>query len=304
MRRWWLVILWVGCVWGSGAAEPVRLATYNLENYLIRPVGTRQEKSEASRAKVVEMIRTIRPDVLALQEVGGMEALQELQGRLRRAGVALPHQEWIQGSDDQIQVALLSRHPLVARRPHTNDAFLVGGRRFRVSRGILEADIQVAPRYVLTVMVAHLKSRRVVPGADQAEWRLAEARVLREKVLARLKAQPRANVVVMGDLNDTKGSEALRWLLGRGRDALVDTRPGERNGDTGYTPNPRWAPRTVTWTHYYGVEDSYGRVDYILLHGNAVREWVREASYLPVVPDWGLASDHRPVVVTLVAEER
>jgi endonuclease/exonuclease/phosphatase family metal-dependent hydrolase len=84
----------------------------------------------------------------------------------------------------------------------------------------------------------------------------------------------------------------------------VDTRPVERNGDQAASENPRWDPRHVSWTHFYGKEDTYSRIDYILLSTGMAREWRREGSYLPTLPDWGVASDHRPVVCEFEATER
>lgn len=289
---------------GTPAADRLRLASYNVENYILAETDSRPAKSEASKAKLAEILRGLAADVLALQEIGGRDALADLQARLRRLGLEYPHADWVQGYDTNIQVALLSRHPIIAKRPHTRDAFLLSGRRYRVTRGFLEADIRIRPAYEITVFVAHLKSRRASGEADEAAMRREEARLLRDKVELRLQADRRANVVVLGDLNDTKDSEPIRLLVGRGRDQLVDTRPSERNGDTGFTPNPRWQPRTVAWTHYYGVEDSYSRIDYILLSPGAAREWVRDESWIPSVPDWGLASDHRPIVVTLETSDR
>lgn len=289
---------------GLHAADRVRLATYNVENYVLDETASRQAKSESSRAKVAEILHTLQADIVALQEVGGARALEELRGRVRRLGLDYPHSELVQGWDTNIQVALLSRFPIVGRRPHTRDAFLLSGRRLRVNRGFLEVDVQVRPQYLVTVFSAHLKSRRQAVEADEADIRLEEARLLREKVDQRLRENPRANIVVLGDLNDTKDSQPIRTLIGRGRHQLLDARPAERNGDTGFTPNPRWEPRTVTWTHYYGLEDTYGRIDYILLHPNSAREWLPDQSWIPVVPDWGLASDHRPILVTLETRDR
>lgn len=304
-RVCWFCLIALGmAVRTLSGADAVRLATYNVENYILTDTGSRQAKTEASKDKVAAVLHGVAPDVVGLQEVGGKAALIDLQSRLKARGLELPHSEIIFGFDTNIQVALLSRFPIVARRPHVEDTFLLSGRRFRVSRGILEADVQVASGYRLTLFVVHLKSRRAVPEADEGEMRREEARILREKVTARLKLEPRANVVVLGDFNDTKDSETVRLLVGRGSEQWVDTRPSERNGDTGFTPNPRWQPRTVSWTHYYGVEDSYSRIDYVLLHPNAASEWDAASSFLPTVPDWGLASDHRPVVVTLRTRER
>lgn len=306
---WWrritrmMVASGIWIPWGA-LAERVTLATYNLENYVLEATGNRAAKSEESKAKVAQVLKSIQADIVALQEVGGREALEDLCRRMADLGWPFPHREWIQGHDTNIQVSLISRHPIVSRRPHTRDSYLLSGRRFQVSRGILEVDVKVNPAYTLTVLAAHLKSRRPIPDADEGEMRLEEARILRGKIDARLRESPQSNLVVLGDLNDTKDSPSIRALMGKGRGALVDSRPSERNGDTGYTPNPRWQPRTVAWTHYYGVEDTYGRVDYVLLHPNVAREWLPALGYVPNVPDWGKASDHRPVVVVVESVDR
>jgi endonuclease/exonuclease/phosphatase family metal-dependent hydrolase len=285
--------------------ERFRVATYNVENYLLEPVGTRTPKPEAHRAKVAEMILSIRPDVIAFQEIGGTNALLEIQGRLAAKGLDLPHMELVHGADEAIQVGILSRFPIVSRKPHTNESFLLDGRRFRVSRGFLEVGIQPSPGYRFTLFTAHLKSKRTTAAADEAQLREQEARLLRGLVEERLKEKPDANIVVCGDFNDTKDSRAIRALVGGNtRTPLTDTRPVERNGDHLPSENPRWDPRHVAWTHFYGKEDTYSRFDYLLLSPGMVREWRREGSYLPVVADWGLASDHRPVVCEFESEER
>ena len=94
-----------------------------------------------------------------------------------------------------------------------------------MSRGFAEVEIQAAPRYAFTLITAHLKSRRPVPQADEADLREQEALVLREIIDARLKADPEINLVVLGDFNDVKDARSTRIILGRGRTALVDTRP-------------------------------------------------------------------------------
>jgi endonuclease/exonuclease/phosphatase family metal-dependent hydrolase len=297
----------VAALLGGGGAQAqarFKVVTYNLENYVLAPVGTREPKSDASRAKIREHLAAIRPDVLAVQEIGDTAALRELQAALKSAGVDLPHLEHVAGFDTNIFVGVLSRFPFAARRAHTNLNFLLNGRRFRASRGVAEVELNVAPGYRFTLFTTHLKSKRASTAADEAEIRFEEARLLRELVDARLRANPKANLVVCGDFNDTKDSAPTRALLGRGATALVDTRPVERNGDTLPSPNPRWEPRHVAWTHYYGLEDTYSRIDYVLLSPGMAREWRREGSYVFTAPNWGLASDHRPLVVEFVAAEQ
>lgn len=287
-------------------AEKIRIAAFNLENYLHQPAGTRPAKSPEARAKVRESIRALQPDVLALVEMGSTNALLELRDSLHTEGVSLPHWDLVQGWDTNIHVALLSRLPITARRPHTNLTYLLYGRRFHVNRGFLEVDLRATNGYSFTLIAVHLKSRRPTPEGDEAEMREQEARLLREIIEARLAANPSLNLVVLGDFNDTKDSRTLRTVLGRAnaRNGLVDTRPAERNGDALPALNARQDPRRITWTHYYGVEDSYSRIDYILLSKGMAAEWIPEETHVLALPNWGLASDHRPIVATIYAADR
>jgi endonuclease/exonuclease/phosphatase family metal-dependent hydrolase len=286
-------------------AETFRVATYNVENYLDHPTESRRHvKSAAAKAKIRESIRAIKPDVIAFEEMGHPSALQELRTSLKSDGLDFPYSDFVTGFDTNIHVAVLSRFPIVRRRPHTNDNFLLDGRRFMVSRGFADVDIKVNDHYNFTLLAAHLKSRRSVPEADQAELRLEEAKLLRSKVDALLKANPDANVVVLGDFNDTKNSKSTKTIIGRGKLKLVDTRPAERNGDNLPNPNPRYEPMNVTWTYYYGPEDTYSRIDYVLLSPGMAREWLANETYIPTIPNWGLGSDHRPIVVTFEAKNK
>jgi endonuclease/exonuclease/phosphatase family metal-dependent hydrolase len=285
------------------AADTLRVATYNVENYLIQPTESRpQPKSAAARAKVRESIGALNPDVLALEEIGSLDALVELRASLKADGLDFPYWEFVGGEDTNIHVAVLSRLPIVARRPHTNDVFLLDGRRFRVSRGFAEVDIRAAPDFTFTLIAAHLKSRRPVPEADEAEQRLQEAKILRGIVDKNLAANPNAKLIVLGDFNDVKDSDSIKKIIGRGRYKLTDTRPAERNGDSAPAENTFFDPRAVTWTQYYGKEDVYSRMDYILLSPGMARDWVRSGTYVLTTPNWGTASDHRPIVATFKLE--
>src|SRR6266436_2720969 len=129
------------------AAETFRVGTYNLNNYLVSGSESRPAKSPESRAKIRQNLRSLNADVVALQEMGSEQDLGELRQGLQAEGANYPYWEWVPGADTNIHVAVISRFPIVARRPHTNESFLLYGRRFRVSRGFLEADIQVSPAY-------------------------------------------------------------------------------------------------------------------------------------------------------------
>jgi len=287
----------------SFAAGTFRVATYNLENYLDQPTESRPHvKSAEARAKIRESIESIKPDVLALEEMGTTNALLELRTSLKADGLDFPFWDHVRGADTNIHLALLSRLPIVASRPHTNNLFLLDGRQLRVERGFAEVDVQAATNYTFTLIVAHLKSRRPVPNADEAEERLGEANILRDIVDEHFKADPDARLIVLGDFNDVKDSDSVKEIIGRGKFKLTDTRPAERNGDSARAENSNFDPRNTTWTEYYGKEDVYTRMDYILISPSLERDWVKSETYIPVIPNWGFGSDHRPIFATFEKE--
>ncbi len=303
----WRALVAGGILLASPAlAESFRVAAYNVENYLDQTTESRQSvKSPAAKAKIRESILAMNPDVLALEEMGSVGALLELRDSLKQAGLDLPHYEHVAGFDTNIHVAVLSKFPIIARRSHTNESFLLNGRRFRVSRGFTDVDLRVNDRYEFTLLGAHLKSRRPVPEGDEAELRFEEAKILRAIVDRKLAKNPSANIVVLGDFNDTYNTKAIKEIVGRGSDKLVDTRPAERNGDNQPNPaNPRYSPRNITWTHYYGVEDTYSRIDYLMLSPGMAREWNKDQTYIPKLANWGIGSDHRPVVAAFEAADK
>jgi len=281
----------------SVEADTFRVATYNVENYLDQPTTTRPGiKSIAAKAKVRESIRALNPDVLALEEMGTTNALLELRASLKTEGQDFPYWEYVQGADPDIHLAILSKLPILSRHPHTNEDFLLDGQRLLVKRGFAEVELRAGTNFNFTVISAHLKSRVLTPQADESAERLAEAQALREIVTARLTADPSAKLIVLGDFNDLRNSDPIKTLIGRGKSKLIDTRPAERNGDDTPASNPRSEPRNITWTLYYNAEDTYSRSDYILISPSLKKFWLPEETYIPTIPNWGLASDHRPIV--------
>jgi len=291
------VLFLVALFAGTAAAGTIRVATYNVETYLDQPTESRpREKNVEARAKVRESIRAAHPDVLALEEMGETNALLELRAALQAEGEDFAYWEHVQAFDTNIHVAILSKLPIVARRPHTNDFFLLDGRRFQVKRGFAELDLQAGTNFTFTLIAAHLKSRLVTPEADEAEERLGEARVLRGLIDARLAREPNAKLIVLGDFNDHPDADPVKEIIGRGKTKLIDTRPIEHNGDTARAEPPYFEPRDIAWTYFYGKTDSYERIDYILISNGLLKQWVKQDTGIPFVPNWGLGSDHRPIV--------
>jgi endonuclease/exonuclease/phosphatase family metal-dependent hydrolase len=273
------------------------VATFNLENYHLSLPSNRPIKSPEARAQVIESLLLLHPDVLALQELGTISDLKDLQSALQSKGIPLPHSEAVRGADTNLLLGILSRFPISARTPHTNRQFLLDGRRHRVSRGFAEVEITVTPAYRFTLINAHLKSKRPLADTDESELREQEAIQLRQIVEGRLARSPELNLVVCGDLNDTPDSRALRCIQGTGRRHLIDTRPRERWPGVVATTSEKPPHRPITWTHYYAKDETYSRLDYILLSPGMANEWRPGDAYVLATADWGIASDHRPVAV-------
>jgi endonuclease/exonuclease/phosphatase family metal-dependent hydrolase len=280
----------------SGESLPVVMATYNVENFHIRPYGSRPVKPVDSRSRVAEILIAIHPGVVSLQEMGEEAALDSLQSALKEGGLNLPYREHLGGSDTNIFVALLSRFPIVSRHPHTNDSFVLDGRRFHSSRSTIEVELEVSPDLRLTVLTTHLKSKRPVPIADESELREQEARLLRQHVDDLLRENPNTPLVVCGDFNDTPDSKPIRLLVGTGRHALTDTRPAEPVSQELENGDDSKHSRRVTWTHFYSQDDTYSRIDYMLISRALKQAWLPQKSFVFSHPAWGEASDHRPVV--------
>jgi len=298
MRRLCLVLWFCLLLPAWAAPQVLRVATFNVENYLDAGTSTRRAKSPESQAKVRDSILALHPDVIALQEIGSSNALLELEASLKTGGLDLPFWEQVAAYDTNIHLSILSRFPIVSRRSHTNESFLLDGRRLDVKRGFEDVEIQVNPRFRFTLISAHLKSRLPSPAADQEEWRYQESLALRRAIDARLADNPDSNLIVLGDFNDLQDSKPMRTILGRGKTRLFDTRPAERNGAAGHEP------REITWTHYYAKEDVFSRIDYILLSHAMEKCWLKPETYILPSPDWGLASDHRPLVAAFTIPEQ
>jgi len=268
------------------AADVFTVATYNLGLYGLHDRsgdGQRNEpKPPAERAAVADIIARLRPDVLALQEIGNPAALNGLLDDLRRRGLDYPHREYLRRGDSEMNLALLSRFPITASRPRLMDVYTIGGTTQSVLRGFIEADLDLGGGERLTVFVAHLKSRVFHP-LGQTEMRRNEARLLTNYVRQTLRAAPDAAVVVAGDLNDTFNSAPLRLLRGAdGETLLADLRPADEPGGV--------------WTYFNATDDSYDRRDYLLASPALARRLVPASCRVHRAPPAAEASDHRPVI--------
>lgn len=267
------------------------VAAYNVENWVLMERNHRpdQPKPDTEKNAVVDVLVTIHPDVLGLEEMGTTNELAELSGMLAARGQNYPYSEWIQGQDTNRHIALLSRFPITERHSRTDYSFTMGTNVLRVSRGVLDVRVKVNGQYSFRAVVAHLKSRRQDTPFDQAVTRLEEARLLRHHVAQALQTDPALNMIVMGDFNDNPEAEPIRTVIGQSPLQLMDLLPTDSAG----TYN----------THFWRYRKQWSRLDYLLLSPGMTNEYMTGSAHIADVPGWDKASDHRAVSASFRSEE-
>ena len=259
------------------------IATYNVENWneIERHGKPDEPKPHWERAAVVNVLTNFQPDVLAVEEMGSTNDLAELHNRLHAKGMDYPYREWLQAADADRHVALLSRFPITSRQPHTNETYSLDGHTLPVQRGFLDVQIQVSSNYTFRAIVVHLKSKRTTEEGDQAKMRLEEATLLRDYINNVLKQNSNANVVVMGDFNDTPDSAPIRALLG---DATLNLFVLPARDSTGSDA-----------THFWKFRKEYSHIDYLMTSPGMSNEYVTGSARVADFPGWDKGSDHRAV---------
>lgn len=285
--------VWVVFIAGNIAQAALTVATYNLENYTIadrmvdgvyRPAYPKPEKEKAALRQV---ITGIAPDILAVCEMGKKEFLAEFQRELKLAGQDYPHTVVLEAADADRHVALLAKVPFKEVRRHAAVPIKYFGQPDVVKRGVLEVIFATREGDV-SVFVIHLKSKFTERKDDpeSAIRRTLEAEAVRDLVLARYPDPAKARFILCGDWNDTRMSRPVSALQKRGNLELGEILPAaDSRGDT--------------WTHYYRKEDSYSRLDYVLVSPALKPLVAHDRATIWDGAGTREASDHRAVFVEL-----
>lgn len=300
--RWWrhcfLGVLCLLVVQGLFAESTFRIATLNLDNYLVmdRWVDGAWRKAypkpEREVLAVHAAIQAVEADVLVVQEVGSEAFLRELQGDLKRLGLDYPYIIHLQGNDRARHVAVLSRVEPAQIIRHQDLDFAYFDRRQAVSRGLLEVVFELAGAEPFRLYALHLKSRRTTEKADpgSVRWRVREAEACRDRILERGESSGISAYLVAGDFNDDPGSGTLRRFYQRGERRLG-----------------QWVPavdsRGEVWTHFYAKGYSYSTVDGFVASPEVASRVVGGQGHILDVVAARAASDHRLVYVDLSLDE-
>lgn len=272
--------------------EKIRVASFNVENYLVmdRMVSGKWQPNYPKPAKEKRALRAlinqIKPDILAIQEIGKTPFLKELWQDLNSTGGMQYHDSaWMHGSTDEEErhLAFLTRIPISKVHHHTDLAFNYFETKESPSRGLLEVEFDLnGTRW--SVFNLHLKSkwteRQEDPDANLR--REKEARKIRDFIRKRYPPTSQYPHLVLGDFNDHKNSQALARFCKVNDQILAVMIPCvDSNGHF--------------WTHYYDKQDSYSRFDYILASPSILPKWIEGKAFIADQHFSLWASDHRMI---------
>lgn len=288
-RARWLFLL-ACCLPALSAASGLRVATYNLRNYLVtdRMVAGQWRpdypKPEAEKAAVRAVIRRVAPDILVLQEMGPADFLDELQADLQLEGLNYPHAIHLRAEDAARHVAILSRQAPIEVHRHTDMDFKYYETRLRVKRGLIEAIYTLPDGSPFRLFGVHLKSRWSEEPRDpeSAMRRTREAAACRDRMIERTLEAGHTRYLVAGDFNDHPASSTLRRFYRRGDLLLGELLPAADS-------------RGHVWTHFYAKEATYTQVDGFVLSPALLPFVSGGTGRIAEGPEVLVGSDHRMV---------
>lgn len=277
--------------------ETIRVATYNLDNYLVmdRHVGPRWRpaypKPENEKLIIRNIISEVDPDILVLQEMGTVDFLEELRIDLSREGQDYSYAIHMTGVDPDRHLAILSKLPPKQVVKHKKLDFKYFDGRKLVKRGMLETTFQFEDACDFTLFAVHLKSRYEENKADRLSTmrRTREAEACRNRIIERTHEMGRSHYLIAGDFNDHPNSAPMRRFYQRG-----DLKIG--------TLVPATDSRGEVWTYFYEKEARYELVDGFITSPKMMPHIKAGAGRISDLPGAMTGSDHRMVYIDLHKE--
>jgi endonuclease/exonuclease/phosphatase family metal-dependent hydrolase len=225
------LLLALGCITSRAqqkAAKPFTVAFYNVENLfdtIDDPLKTDEDflptakvpwtadrlaKKLDHTARVIAAIDSVTlPAVVGLAEVENREVLEMLVANplLKKANYMMI---LVEGEDPRgIDVAMVLRPDAVKYVSHHAFRSSV---KFK-TRNILYVKVTTAHRDTLHLFVNHWKSRSG-GAAETEDQRVENAAAMKHLADSLLALNPKANIIIMGDLNDEPGNRSVAEVLG------------------------------------------------------------------------------------------
>lgn len=220
---------------------------------------------------IAKVITRVDADVIGLCEVEDRRTLEMFN--VQHLGRRYPHCVLIEGNDERgIDVALMSKHPIGALRtnastPDPADRPRRDGMPTRLfNRDCLEAAIELPDGLgTLSVLVAHLKSKRGDRETDTDPKRLRQAAEMARIVRARYWRDGRPHrVAVMGDFNETPDRAGANGAALSGHQTSIDPILFE-TGLVNILRDTLGPDKSFTYIEERRGRVERGQIDYLLL---------------------------------------
>ena len=290
------IIVWISLtlIWSVSAAETLRVATYNLENYLEMDRTVAEvwrpdyPKPEAEKQIIREVIHQAGADILLVQELGSSAYLEELRLDLASEGLLYKYALHLAAADTSRQIGVLSRIAPSEVVRHTDLEFKYFGEPAPVWRGLLEVIFEAESGTGFSLFGLHLKSRWTTDERDpQArEYRTRSAEACRDRVIERTVERGELRYLIAGDFNDHPSSSAFRRFYQRGDLKLGSLLRAEDS-------------RGELWTYFYAREVTYQLIDSMVLSPELMPHVKGGRGGIIDHPQALEGSDHRLVYVDL-----
>ncbi len=168
----------------------------------------------------VRVISDVNADILCLVEVENRLTLQRFHDQLLSDRLqeeekdTYKHILLIDGNDNRgIDVALLSRHPILWIKTHIDERTNYGGRNVHLfSRDCLEVAVKVG-EHTIILLINHFKSMGYSPNWDKRSEVRRRLQAERVAEIVATYSVDQENIVVAGDLNTWPSALSLRPLL-------------------------------------------------------------------------------------------
>lgn len=253
------------------------VASYNVQNlfddkyqgseyddYIPGKHNWNQKMAKTKLYHTAEAICDVNSDIIGLQEIENKYVFDELQKLLRVVGCEYKYSAITKKSFSSVQVAILSRYPIVSQR----DIVISPSPKVR---NILEVTLSV-DAHPFTIFVNHWKSQSM---GGKESFRISAAKILNSRIL---QLSNNNEYIIIGDLNsrydapsslqsglnDTNGITAIGDIIHTYKNANPITKNQIINLPKGFHYN-LWneLPTSKRWSHKFKKEKS--AIDHILL---------------------------------------
>jgi endonuclease/exonuclease/phosphatase family metal-dependent hydrolase len=278
--------------------EELRVATYNINNYLVmdRYVGARWRpsypKPESEKVIVRQIIKEVAPDILVLQEIGSIDFLEELRADMAREGFHYDYAVHMRGADVNRHLAVLSKRAPQDVVKHKDLKFKYFEGREVVKRGMLEMSFEMDDGQKFQLFAVHLKSRYAENKKDVESnlRRVREAEACRNRIVERTLDRGLDHYLVAGDFNDHPSSGPLRRFYHRGDLEIGGLVPAADSlGEV--------------WTYFYKNESRYEAIDGFIASPAMMQRITAGRAQIVDSPDVLSGSDHRMIYLDLATAE-